>query len=36
MELHGGTLTLESVVSIGTIATAMLPVSRVLAMSRVA
>ena len=28
MELHGGTLTLESVVSVGTIATAVLPASR--------
>jgi signal transduction histidine kinase len=36
MELHGGTLTLESVVSAGTTATASLPVSRVLAMSRAA
>jgi signal transduction histidine kinase len=34
MELHGGTLTLESVVSVGTIATAMLPASRILAVSR--
>jgi signal transduction histidine kinase len=34
MELHGGTLTLESVVSVGTIATAMLPASRVMALSR--
>ncbi|HTT96885.1 MAG TPA: MHYT domain-containing protein [Rhizomicrobium sp.] len=34
MEAHGGTLTLESVVSIGTIATAMLPASRILALSR--
>jgi signal transduction histidine kinase len=30
MELHGGTLMLQSVVSVGTIATAMLPASRVL------
>jgi signal transduction histidine kinase len=36
MELHGGTLTLESVVSVGTIATAVLPASRILAMSRAA
>jgi signal transduction histidine kinase len=34
MELHGGTLTLDSVVSMGTIATASLPPSRVLALSR--
>jgi signal transduction histidine kinase len=34
MELHGGTLTLESVVSVGTIATAFLPATRVLALSR--
>jgi len=34
MEQHGGTLTLESVVSVGTIATAMLPASRVMALSR--
>jgi signal transduction histidine kinase len=34
MELHGGTLTLESVVAVGTIATAMLPASRILAVSR--
>jgi len=36
MELHGGTLTLESVVGVGTIATAVLPASRILAMSRAA
>jgi signal transduction histidine kinase len=34
MELHGGMLTLQSVVSVGTIATAMLPASRVLARPR--
>jgi len=34
MELHGGTLSLDSVVSMGTIATAFLPSSRVLALSR--
>jgi signal transduction histidine kinase len=31
MELHGGRLTLESVLSVGTIATAILPASRILA-----
>jgi NO-binding membrane sensor protein with MHYT domain len=36
MELHGGTLTLESVVSLGTVATASLPASRVLALSQAA
>jgi len=36
MELHGGTLTLESVLSVGTIATAALPASRVLSRSRAA
>jgi len=36
MELHGGTLVLESVVSVGTIATAVLPASRILAKSRAA
>ncbi|HWA91207.1 MAG TPA: MHYT domain-containing protein [Rhizomicrobium sp.] len=36
MELHGGTLTLESVVGVGTIATAFLPASRVLARPRAA
>jgi signal transduction histidine kinase len=34
MELHGGTLTLDSAVSVGTIATAFLPATRVLALSR--
>ena len=34
MELHGGTLSLDSVVSMGTIATAFLPSTRVLALSR--
>ena len=34
MELHGGTLTLESAVGVGTVATAVLPSSRVLALSR--
>jgi len=34
MEQHGGTLTLESVLSVGTIATATLPASRVMALSR--
>ncbi|HVU19413.1 MAG TPA: MHYT domain-containing protein [Rhizomicrobium sp.] len=36
MELHGGTLMLQSVVSVGTIATAKLPASRILARSRAA
>ena len=36
MELHGGRLTLESVVSIGTAATMILPASRILARNRAA
>jgi len=36
MELHGGRLTLESVLSVGTIATAFVPASRVLARTRAA
>jgi signal transduction histidine kinase len=36
VELHGGTLTLESVVSVGTIATVFLPAARVLARTRAA
>jgi len=34
MELHGGTLTLESAVSVGTVATAFLPIARVLVLAR--
>ena len=36
MELHGGKLVLESVVGVGTIATAVLPASRILAVARAA